>query len=100
MGTPRRRVFVISYDVSDDRRRDRLRAFLETMGRRVQYSVFELIASDDLIRSVLEGATEPERFDLGTDSLRCYPLCGRCFARADVRGTAEPPVGPGTPLVV
>jgi CRISPR-associated protein Cas2 len=35
-----RRFFLVSYDVVDDRRRDRLYKFLAGWGDRVQYSVF------------------------------------------------------------
>lgn len=92
--------WVLAYDVVDDRRRQKLAQYLEARGHRVQDSVFELLATPDEMEAVLRGAVARERFDDGTDSLRCYPLCGRCLGGARVLGAGAPVLTPGRPLVL
>lgn len=73
------RLYVIAYDVSDDRRRRRLAGVLEGFGERVQESVFECWLDGARLRRLLErleSLIDPE-----CDRLRCYPMCGR-----DLRG--------------
>lgn len=40
------RLFIVSYDITDDGRRSDVAACLESYGRRLQYSVFECALSD------------------------------------------------------
>lgn len=95
------RVFLVSYDVADDKRRSHLAKLLEAHGQRVQWSVFEVIATPGDITAVLTAAAEsPDCFDPGEDSLRCYPLCARCRAGADVFGTGTPLPQPGRAIVL
>ena len=63
---------IICYDVTDDRRRARLCAYLTAFGSRVQKSVFEAVLTDSLISRLLEGL---ERYiDPREDDLRIYFL--------------------------
>jgi len=95
------RVYLLSYDIADDKRRERLSRLLESRGQRVQWSVFEVIATDAEIAGLLVAATESEeRFDPSDDSLRCYPLCARCRDAVDVRGSGRPLARPGSALVL
>lgn len=95
------RVYLVSYDISDDKRRDRLARLLEAHGQRVQWSVFEVIAADDEIAALLKSACEAEEcFDENEDSLRCYPLCARCRQAVDVRGQGRALARPGSALVL
>jgi CRISPR-associated protein Cas2 len=95
------RTWVLSYDVADDRRRTKLARFLESRGHRVQYSVFELLATDDDLDALLTEATKSPRFDPATDSLRCYALCAACQERTRIRGTtAAALLQPGRPAVL
>ena len=67
---------LISYDISNNRRRNRVARFLLNYGQRVQYSVFEMIEDQsELCRvfSSLIEMIEPEE-----DSLRMYVLCRSC----------------------
>lgn len=94
------RMYVLSYDITDDRRRAKMHSLLESQGHRVQRSVFELIITPEGLEALLKQATEPSRFNSETDSLRCYPLCPSCHQGAKVLGRNEPPpVVPGQPLV-
>ncbi len=95
------RVYVVSYDIANDGRRTRLSRFLESHGQRVQWSVFELIATDDSIRELLAAVTaSDEMFDAEEDSVRCYPLCANCRQAVDVRGAGRPFARPGSPVVL
>lgn len=40
------KLFIVSYDITDDGRRGDVAACLESYGRRIQYSVFECALSD------------------------------------------------------
>jgi CRISPR-associated protein Cas2 len=79
------RWWVVSYDIVDDRRRQRIAGMLEAYGRRVQWSVFEChLVSED--REVLQSRLRTE-MDLETDSIRWYPLCRWCRDRVIGQGT-------------
>ncbi len=95
-----RRVFVLSYDVSNDRRRARLAGFLEARGARVQWSVFELISTPAEMATLLSEIPAPDRFDPEADSLRCYPLCAACRHDATMLGVAGQLADPVRPLVL
>ena len=95
-----RRAWVISYDISDDRRRARLARFLEARGIRVQWSVFELVATPSEMAALLAALPSPERFDPVADSLRCYPLCANCRSDASVLGHGGALTDPCRPLVM
>ena len=66
---------VVSYDISNTRRRNRLHRALKNFGTRVQYSVFEcVLAAKDVKR--LEAAVRREIKD--DDRVRYYHLCESC----------------------
>jgi len=79
-----RSLYVISYDIVQDRRRARMARLLEGLGYRVQYSVFECAMNrGNLSDFVQKGGP---LLDLSTDSLRIYPLCASCAPRASCLG--------------
>lgn len=66
---------VVTYDISDNKIRNRIYRILEKYGAWKQYSVFELditavqrVELEDEIKSEIES----------TDKVRIYSLCGRC----------------------
>lgn len=91
MGSQRAR-HVIVYDVSRDKRRNKVATILEGYGERVQYSVFECLLEGEQfealwqeIRAVVE---ESE------DSVRAYRLCAACVAWTKTLGDAAAVVVP------
>ena len=76
---------VISYDISDDRRRSKVARHLEGYGYRVQYSVFEC---DVDARQLLKLQRELRRLvrPEAQDNVRFYPLCAECAGRVVVVG--------------
>lgn len=78
---------VISYDISDDRRRTKVANTLEDYGTRVQYSVFEVNLKPGQFRQLreeLKKLADPE-----ADNLRFYHLCATCFQRIEVVGQGD-----------
>jgi CRISPR-associated protein Cas2 len=80
--------YVISYDLTDDKRRRKVALFLESLGYRVQYSVFECAMTDAGLRRALS-SLRPQI--TGNDSLRAYRLCENCILGARVLGSARDP---------
>lgn len=95
-----RSTYVIAFDVADDGRRTRLSRFLESRGARVQWSVFEILATVTGMADLMRDATNPELFEPAEDSLRCYRLCAECQRNATAIGVGPRPVTPGRPLVL
>ena len=74
---------VVSYDISNTKRRNRLHRTLKNFGARVQYSVFEcVLESRDIKR--LQAAVRREIRD--DDHVRYYPLCEHCARRVVALG--------------
>ncbi len=72
-------MFVIAYDISDNRRRNRLFKALKHFGTPVQESVFECHLTPNQfaqMRQQIERLIDPE-----TDQLRYYDLCNACANR-------------------
>ena len=86
------RLWLIAYDIVDDKTRLRVERALLKLGERVQWSVFEAFLS----------AHEQRRLqaDLASlivseaDSVRFYPLCRWCQARVNWQGDGRRNVGP------
>lgn len=70
---------VVAYDVSDDRRRNRVVKLLEKVGVRVNYSVFECLLTDaqyEKLRNDIGGKIKPRE-----DTVIYYPICLDCYAK-------------------
>ena len=84
---PNKQFVVVTYDISNDRRRTRLHNLLLNYGSPVQYSVFEcLLASDELARMkrAVNKAIRPR-----LDQVRYYYLCEGCLAKTEVTSGPE-----------
>jgi len=69
----RRRLYLICYDIAEDRRRlARVAHYLEKHALRVQYSVFVGSFFDHALQGVLHGLEQI--IDPRKDDVRCYPL--------------------------
>ncbi len=68
-------MFLILYDIQDDRLRTKFAQFLSKHGRRIQYSVFEITNSQRLLSNVKITIKEKfaRRFGLG-DSVLIYDV--------------------------
>ena len=76
--------YLLVYDISDDKNRDKLYRELLRYGMRVQYSVFELYISEkalkDLIKRITPYITSPN------DTIIIYPLTKEEYKSAKKEG--------------
>jgi CRISPR-associated protein Cas2 len=78
---------VISYDVTDDRRRHRIFETLKDFGRQVQLSVFECELGEEGVKELSEKLGR--EIEEGEDSCRIYRLCGSCDKEVRILGKGE-----------
>lgn len=72
---------VISYDISEDKRRTKIHTILKSYGQWMQYSVFECSLTPTQytkLRNRLSKLIKPE-----TDSIRFYFLCECCQQKVE-----------------
>ncbi|WP_119157601.1 CRISPR-associated endonuclease Cas2 [Caldimonas tepidiphila] len=79
-----RRLWVVSYDVADDRRRQRLADYLLGWGDRVLESVFECVWRADQLPQVQQELAA--RIEPREDRLWLVPVCRHCRVAARVNG--------------
>jgi CRISPR-associated protein Cas2 len=80
-------LYVIAYDIGNDRRRTRVHKTLCGFGEWTQYSLFECHLDERemvALRGKLDAELEPE------DSVRFYPLCAACVRKVETLGSAPP----------
>ena len=68
--------YIVSYDIPDDTRRNKVAKILLDFGARVQYSVFECLIDLDqlnLLDMLLKKAAKNVE-----DHIRIYRICGEC----------------------
>jgi CRISPR-associated protein Cas2 len=81
-------LYVVAYDISNDKRRTKVHKILCGFGEWTQYSLFEcFLNARDMVklRARLDDVLEP-----GEDSVRFYPLCSSCQERVETVGSAPP----------
>ncbi len=85
-------LYVIAYDISDDRRRTKVAKEMENWGVRIQYSLFECDLDSTRVAQLTERLYE---LTIDEDQIRVYRLCQSCFdASVAVRGKQELTVDP------
>ncbi|MDX2255538.1 MAG: CRISPR-associated endonuclease Cas2 [Pseudanabaenaceae cyanobacterium bins.39] len=82
-------LWLVCYDVADDRRRLRLMKCLEQSCQRVQRSVFECPLSESVLEKKLHKFWLP-LLKLDEDNLRIYPLDAIAKQRTRVFGSPRP----------
>ena len=90
-------LYVVTYDISCDKRRKKVSDLLEGYGQRVQYSVFECVLTAAKYGELCQ-RLKP-RVKMGEDSIRFYPLSGHTLPQVEVWG--EPPITkfPGSVII-
>lgn len=76
--------YVVSYDITETKRRTRLRKNLLRFGNPVQYSVFECDLSPRELARMKK--TIVAIIDKKNDNVRIYPMCEKCADFADLFG--------------
>lgn len=77
---------LVSYDISDDKRRRKVCKIMEGYGYRVQYSVFECELDDKKLKE-LWARLKPLVSKRGEESIRFYPLHSECADNVRVLGS-------------
>ena len=80
-------LYLVTYDIPDDRRRLRLAKTMQDFGDRVQYSVFECLLDRGLLERLQ--ARINEVICEAEDSVRIYPLCAGCERGLTIIGQGE-----------
>ena len=89
---------VISYDIPNNRRRNKVSKFLlDHGGERVQRSVFECHLTAKQYAAMAARLRKMVRED--EDSFCLYRLCESCRERADYLGAAKPVKEPGLRII-
>ncbi|MCC6975937.1 MAG: CRISPR-associated endonuclease Cas2 [Anaerolineae bacterium] len=81
-------LYIVAYDIPNDRRRTRLHKALCGFGEWTQFSLFEcFLDATELVRlrARLESILDPNE-----DSVRIYPLCSICKGAVETIGGKPP----------
>ena len=77
----RKHFYVVTYDISDDKRRNKVVKVLEAIGTRMNFSVFECLLTDIQYRNMCK---QLEKIVIRReDWVNIYPLCTECYARIE-----------------
>jgi CRISPR-associated protein Cas2 len=90
-------LYVVTYDISCDRRRKKVSDLLEGYGRRVQYSVFECLLSAVKYKELRQRLKH--RVNVAEDSVRFYPISGHTFGQVEIWGGLPITPLPGSTVV-
>jgi len=69
-------IFLITYDITDNKRREKLSKFLEEIGVRLQYSVFECRINPKHLKNIKSEITK--KINIAKDSVLIYQICASC----------------------
>ncbi|BBE31742.1 CRISPR-associated endoribonuclease Cas2 3 [Tepiditoga spiralis] len=76
--------YVVSYDITDNKKRNKIIKYLESYGVRVQYSVFEAELNETQLNSLKRNLKKS--INLNEDTIRIYPLCSECRKKIETIG--------------
>jgi len=79
--------WIISFDISDDRKRARAVKILKTYAYRVQKSVFEGFFTHEALDEAKSKMKDV--IDNVKDSVRYYPLCSNCEEKLEIQGNGK-----------
>jgi CRISPR-associated protein Cas2 len=80
-------LYVVCYDISDDKVRDQMSEGLLGFGVRIQASVFELLLDDELYGRLLQVISKVRL--AREDKVRVYKVCARCVEQVAIYGPGE-----------
>jgi CRISPR-associated protein Cas2 len=86
-----RNFYLLTYDIADNKRRQKIARLCEAVAERVQESVFEAYLTPDELSKLLKKTAR--RFKDEEDSLRVYLLCAACREKVATfgQGKVTPP---------
>ena len=70
---------IVSYDISDDKKRTKFSKYIQRFGHRLQYSVYEIENSDRILNNIITDIDNrfSKLFD-ETDSIYIFKLSNTC----------------------
>lgn len=72
-------MFIVSYDIENDKVRTKFSKFLKKYGRRLQYSVYEIKNSQRVLENIKsEVEHRYKKVFTNNDSVIIYGICGSC----------------------
>ena len=71
--------YVLTYDISDTKRRDKVVKMMESIGTRMNFSVFECMLTEIQYQNMVKRLDKI--VSLREDRINIYPLCMECYAR-------------------
>jgi CRISPR-associated protein Cas2 len=92
-----RSFYLLAYDMSDDKRRAKIAKLMESLGERVQGSVFEAYLNAAELQKIVKKSEKIMKME--EDSLRVYFLCEACRPKLQLLGQGKPTPPPDTMIV-
>jgi CRISPR-associated protein Cas2 len=81
-------LYVVAYDIPDDKRRTRVHKILKGFGQWTEYSLFECFLTK---KELLQMRAKLDRYlNSQQDRVRVYSICENCLAKLDTIGIPEP----------
>jgi CRISPR-associated protein Cas2 len=81
-------LYVIAYDIPDDKRRTKVHSILKGFGQWTEFSLFEcFLTRKELL--MLRAKLDPY-LDVREDRLRIYMICDACLSKIETVGIPEP----------
>jgi CRISPR-associated protein Cas2 len=83
-----RNLYVVAYDIPDDKRRTKVHKLLKGFGQWTEFSLFECFLTKKevlLLRARLE-----KHLRANEDRVRIYMICDACLAKVETVGLKEP----------
>ena len=79
VATNKKQLYIVAYDISNDKRRRKIVTCLEKHGIRINKSVFECMLTKAQLDTVVD---ELEMISIvKSDSIAIYPICAECYAK-------------------
>jgi len=81
-------LYLVAYDIPNDRRRTKVHKTLSGFGKWTQFSVFECFLTEKeliALRYRLNKLLKPQE-----DNVRFYPICQTCQAKVETIGSSPP----------
>lgn len=92
-------MYVVSYDISSDKLRNKVAKILEGYGTRIQYSVFECRLDEQKYKE-LYGKLAKQTQNMTEGSIRFYTICGRCEGKIQTIGQISAKYEPITENII
>ena len=81
-------MYVVAYDISDDKRRTKVHKVLKGFGEWTEFSLFEcFLTKKELLQM---RAKLDKHLDARTDRVRIYMICDACLSKVETVGIPEP----------